>query len=86
MQLSTLKFTAIAALAGSLLIAGAGLTQAQQLSQSQMRAVGQACKADIQSLCSGVQPGGGRVGQCLQQNADKLSSGCKTKLSEALGK
>lgn len=86
MQLSALKFMAVAALVGSLAAAGAGLAQAQDLSRSQMRAVGEACKADIQSLCSGVQPGGGRIGQCLQQNADKLSSGCKTKLSEVLGK
>lgn len=86
MQLSALKFTAVAALAGSLVAAGAGFAQAQELSQSQMRAVGKACKADIQTLCSGIQPGGGRIGQCLQQNTDKLSSGCKAKLSEALGK
>ncbi len=41
------------------------------------RAIRQACAADYQSLCSGVQQGGGRVIACLQQNAAKLSPACR---------
>ena len=84
----TFKATSAAALAGFALIGSAGLAAAQTppLSQSEMRAVGQACKSDIKTLCSGIQPGGGRVGQCLQQNADKLSAPCKQTLSEVLAK
>jgi hypothetical protein len=36
-----------------------------------------ACAADVQRLCSGVQPGGGRVVACLKQNVAQVSDGCK---------
>jgi hypothetical protein len=37
----------------------------------------EACKSDVASLCKDVQPGGGRIKECLQTNKDKLSQGCK---------
>ncbi len=37
----------------------------------------EACRADFQSLCAGVQPGAGRVLACLKQNSAELSSGCR---------
>jgi len=40
----------------------------------------EACKADIAGLCKDVQPGGGRVLQCLQQNSSSLSAGCQAKM------
>jgi len=43
----------------------------------------QACSADYQKLCSGVQPGGGQVMACFQQNIDKLSSACQKALQDA---
>ena len=44
------------------------------------------CASDIQSLCAGVKPGGGRVLACLQQHvaAGELSVGCSTILSKAI--
>jgi len=36
-----------------------------------------ACRADVQQFCTGVPIFGGRIAQCLEQNADKLSAGCK---------
>jgi hypothetical protein len=36
-----------------------------------------ACKQDARSLCSDVQPGGGRIIQCLRSHADQLESGCR---------
>ena len=44
------------------------------------------CSTDIQSLCAGVKPGGGRVLACLQQHvaAGELSVGCSTILSKAI--
>ena len=44
------------------------------------------CSADIQSLCAGVKPGGGRVLACLQAHvaAGELSVGCSTILSKAI--
>ena len=44
------------------------------------------CATDIQSLCAGVKPGGGRVLAYLQQHvaAGELSVGCSTILSKAI--
>ena len=50
--------------------------------QSQM-AIFQACKSDIETLCAGIQPGGGRIGECLKANKEKLSAGCKAAMIEA---
>lgn len=46
-------------------------------------AVWEACKADISSLCAGIQPGGGRIKACLKANRDKLSEGCKAAIVAA---
>jgi hypothetical protein len=35
------------------------------------------CRGDVQRFCTGVPLFGGRIAQCLEQNADKLSAGCK---------
>ncbi len=35
------------------------------------------CAGDIQTLCPGIQPGGGKLSGCLKENASKLSRGCK---------
>jgi hypothetical protein len=36
-----------------------------------------ACKADVQKLCSGVQPGGGRIMACLKEHKDEVSQACR---------
>jgi hypothetical protein len=41
-----------------------------------------ACGADIRSICGGVQPGGGRIVQCLATNAAQISPACKDVLSQ----
>jgi hypothetical protein len=40
-----------------------------------------ACGGDVRSLCGGVQPGGGRIVQCLAQNAGSLSPACRDVLA-----
>lgn len=35
------------------------------------------CADDLQKLCAGVQPGGGRIIACLKQHKDSLSAQCK---------
>jgi hypothetical protein len=35
-----------------------------------------ACRADVQRLCAGVQPGGGRIAQCLKAHVNEVSPGC----------
>ena len=42
-----------------------------------------ACQGDVDKLCPGVQPGGGRIIACLHQNEDKVSAACKDALAKA---
>ncbi len=44
-------------------------------------AVREACKADVTTLCQGIQPGGGRIRACLRANKDRLSDGCKSAIA-----
>jgi hypothetical protein len=41
-----------------------------------------ACGADVRTLCAGVDPGGGRILQCLASNASSLSPDCRAVLSQ----
>ena len=41
-----------------------------------------ACGGDVRSLCGSVQPGGGRIVQCLATQAASLSPACKEVLSQ----
>ena len=59
------------------------LSQAQSApSQSDPRT---ACASDIQKICAGVSPGGGRVLACLKQHKDEVSDGCKNAILTAIG-
>jgi hypothetical protein len=51
-----------------------------QQANSEARA---ACAPDIQALCAGVQPGGGRILACLKEHKDKVSDGCRKALVKA---
>ncbi|MGO8973711.1 MAG: cysteine rich repeat-containing protein [Steroidobacteraceae bacterium] len=42
-----------------------------------------ACAADVQKLCAGVQPGGGRIRACMRQHKEELSDGCKQAIAKA---
>jgi hypothetical protein len=44
---------------------------------SAIEAAQAACSADLQQLCAGVQPGGGRMLACLKQHRDQVSPACK---------
>ncbi len=39
------------------------------------------CAADAQKLCPGVEPGEGRIAQCLKQHKDEVSAACKQKIA-----
>jgi hypothetical protein len=45
-----------------------------------------ACANDIQTLCLGVQPGGGRILACLKQHKQQVSGGCKQAIAAAMQK
>jgi hypothetical protein len=38
------------------------------------------CKADVEKFCPSVQPGGGRIAQCLKQNKAQLSASCQERI------
>lgn len=73
-----------AALCATVLITGSRSASAQE--GLGLFATERDCTADIQSLCAGVKPGGGRVLACLQSHVatGDLSVGCSTILSKAI--
>jgi hypothetical protein len=44
-----------------------------------------ACGDDLQRFCANVQPGGGRVVQCLSSHTPELSESCETMIADARG-
>jgi len=42
------------------------------------------CAGDVENFCQGVQPGGGRIAQCLVQHKEELSPGCKIRIAEVV--
>lgn len=42
-----------------------------------------ACRQDVQTLCPGVQRGGGRIMECLKSHETEISAGCKAAMKEA---
>jgi hypothetical protein len=45
----------------------------------------QACAEDVKKFCKDIQPGGGRIAQCLEGHAGELSPACREKLTAAVG-
>jgi hypothetical protein len=73
---------ALAALFDGLL--GPQLLFAQAVSPQAMAAASAACASDIQTLCAGVPPGGGRIVACLKQHQAQVSDSCKQAILRAL--
>jgi len=46
------------------------------------RPAGNACREDMERLCSDVQPGGGAKIRCLKDHEDELSDACRAQLAE----
>jgi hypothetical protein len=68
----------------ALLLISSGLAMAAEPPQGGgLRTV---CKADVEKLCSGIQPGGGRIAGCLKQNEGQVSAPCKDALAKARAK
>ncbi|WP_413570418.1 cysteine rich repeat-containing protein [Bdellovibrio sp. HCB117] len=44
---------------------------------------GGACAKDRETLCAGVEAGGGKIAKCMKENQDKLSSECKAHMEKA---
>jgi hypothetical protein len=54
------------------------------LAQAEPGAGRGACLRDIKTICAGVQPGGGRIRNCIREHRAELSQECKMALSERL--
>ena len=78
--------TRIIMLASLVLMASAGLAAAQDqqtIRPQALKAVRAACGADVRKLCAGIQPGGGRILQCMRDHQAELSADCQTALASA---
>ncbi|MBI3557427.1 MAG: hypothetical protein HY074_14275 [Deltaproteobacteria bacterium] len=76
------------ALATSLVALGGVVAQAQQgtnddTSDNMRGQFHDACSSDIQKYCADVQPGGGKMVDCLNQHENDLTAACKTLKKEA---
>jgi hypothetical protein len=65
---------------------GAGVLLAAPLAFAQGIEPGKACKADLEKICPGVEPGHGRILACLEGKTDQLSQACKDDVSKKLVK
>lgn len=52
--------------------------------EAQVKEVGQACADDVHMFCPGIQSGGGRITECLNEHKDQVSPTCKAKIRKAL--
>jgi hypothetical protein len=43
-----------------------------------------ACMSDVKSLCGSVQPGGGRIRDCMKEHRAQLSGSCKIALADRM--
>jgi Golgi apparatus protein 1 len=50
--------------------------------REQMQAFNEACKADVEKSCKGVEPGQGRMMGCLRKNEANLSAPCKEQIAK----
>ncbi len=67
----------------ALALAGAAAAQTGEGGAGQRGLVRKACLPDIEQLCAGTEPGGGRLIQCLREHQDRLSEACRSALSDA---
>ncbi len=54
--------------------------------REEMKEAKDACHDDAQKLCKGVQPGGGRIVQCLRQHEGELAPACKEHIAKPRGR
>jgi hypothetical protein len=43
-----------------------------------------ACQNDIRAMCGSVQPGGGRIRDCMRQHRAELSAACKVAIADRM--
>jgi hypothetical protein len=70
------------------LIVGAAMLFLGTPAMAQQRTVAKACVGDIKTLCQGVQPGEGRIRDCIKSHFSDLSPTCQAVVlnAAAIGK
>ena len=43
-----------------------------------------ACRNDMQALCGSIQPGGGRLRDCMSEHRSQLSNNCKLAIADRM--
>jgi hypothetical protein len=43
-----------------------------------------ACMSDVKALCGSVQPGGGRIRDCMKEHRTELSTSCKAAIADRM--
>jgi hypothetical protein len=84
MQKSGLLWVVCAVACARIAVADQAPTAPPSPSPQALAALHAACDADIQKLCPGVQPGGGRILACLKEHKDDVSGGCKQAVAKAM--
>ena len=44
----------------------------------------EACRNDVKALCGSVQPGGGRIRDCMREHRAQLSNACKLAIADRM--
>jgi hypothetical protein len=42
------------------------------------------CRSEVHTLCAGVQPGGGRIRDCMKEHRAQLSTACKVAIADRM--
>ena len=54
------------------------------LASAEPRPLREACAADLKTLCGSIQPGGGRIRECIKQHRAELSTDCKVAIADRM--
>lgn len=79
MFLRALRLSLVLAACPGLALAQGGASEPNAAAR---QAVRKACAADLKTYCSDLEPGKGRMGQCLRENFAKLSPDCQAQLKQ----
>ena len=60
------------------------LSLPRSVASAELKGVARACVADIKAQCAGVQPGGGRIRDCIKTHLKDLSEPCQTLILKAV--
>lgn len=61
-----------------------GQIHAPSATPSEHHEVTPSCRAEVEQLCRGILPGGGRIKKCIEANESNLSPSCRAAVQERL--